>query len=491
MNVFPGLSHHRTKTAECFRSVRSVMGIGFAGFLLAAATFIWAPTTFAADGSVWQLTPYRVQVFVAVAPQPPLSSRLETELCERLALRIEAVVGAPWNASVSTASSELRAVMLKGVADMLPDQIPLPTPEFDKILLVAVTIHHGDIVVTSRDFDVRTRMLSSAVARPVWQLGTLCDAALDAMLSAFAPLARNDHMERRQLIVRPKAFGLPTRDPKLVFIRDGEVFQPIFRYNTREGQLRRAVPVSWSFCTVAKISPEEVRCNVYSGTRSSLVKRGRRRVESLTLRVVPPKGPTKLTLQSRTEPKIVLPGYDVYSHPPGSRITTYVGRTDRQGCLLVPPGKELLRVLLVKNGGNALARLPLVPGLKPQQTAVVINDDQRLRVEGFITGLQEELVDLVTRREILMARVRARIEANKLDNAGELLDELRRLPSRSHFSMRIIREQERRNSNDPTSSRKVDLLLSDTGLLINKHLDPAPIEQLERELRTAKKNREK
>ena len=118
-------------------------------------------------------------------------------------------------------------------------------------------------------------------------------------------------------------------------------------------------------------------------------------------------------------------------------------------------------------------------------TAEIANDDQRLAAEGFIIGLQGELVDAVTRREILMARIRARIEAQEGDEARALLDELRRLPKKSQFAVRLAREKERLASNDPVIQRKIDALVSDTRQLIEKHLETRNAEELERQLRGA------
>ena len=315
------------------------------------------------------------------------------------------MIGPAWNVTVSPAPAALGEAMLHGLAELPSERVPLPSPEVDKILLVAVTPVPGGVTVTARDFDVRTRTLSPAVVRPVWQPGMLGDAALDALLTAFAPLGRIDRWEKDVVFIRAKASGLPLGDRRLAMFREGDVLRPIIRYNDRDGRFRRAAPAQWSFCVVEKVSPEEVKCRVHTGMRAEIATRGRGRVEPLVLRVVPTGGSTLLSLQSRTEPRRPLGGYDVYSYPPGQKTAvTRVGRTDRQGQLLIPPTDVPLRVLLVRSGNEVLARLPIVPGLEPQLTALIANDDQRLAAEGFITGLQEELVDVFARRKILMMR---------------------------------------------------------------------------------------
>ena len=382
--------------------------------------------------------PYQVQVYLAVAPEPSLGPRLQADLSATLAARIEAVIGPAWNVSVSAPPAALGEAMLHGLAELPGDRVPLPAAEVDKVLLVAVTPAPGGLTVAARDFDVRTRTLSPAVVRPVWQPGVLGDAVLDALVTAFAPLGQIDRWEKDVVFIRAKASALPLGDRRLAMFREGDVLRPIVRYNDREGRFRRAAAAQWSFCVVEKVSPEEIKCRVHTGMRGEVVSRGRGRVEPLVLRVVPLGGSTLLAIQSRTEPKRPLAGYDIYSYPPGQKTAvTRVGRTDRQGQLLIPPADAPLRVLLVRSGNEVLARLPMVPGLEPRLTAEISNDDQRLAAEGFITGLQEELVDVFARRKILMMRIRAAIEAKQFDRASELFDELRRLPTGEQFAARV------------------------------------------------------
>ncbi len=463
------------------------------GLVLAVVILFMPSLAGADDQSVWQLLPYDVRILIGFDPCPPITPRLQDELCVSLAERIEATIGAGWNATVAPAPAPLRGALVRDIKGLQADQVPIPTPPPDKVLLMAITCVPGGLEVTARDFDVRTHTLSSPVTRSVSQIGELSDAALDALLTAFAPLARIvsskrkaiDGVRRIEVVLHPKASGLPPRDPNLALFRKDDVFQPIHRYNDREGNLRRAAPVPWTFCTVEKISPLETHCRLHSGVRISLTKRGGR-VEALALRVIPTGGSTMLVLKSRTKPHKPLSGYKVYSRVPGKKAATLLGWTDRRGQLLIPPEEHLLRVLLIKNGREPLARMPMVPGLEPEMTTEIANDDLRLWAEGFIFSLQEELVDIVARRKIYDALIRARIEADKLDLAEKMFEELRKLPTNEQFSLRVIQERERLATNDHVVQRKINLFLDDTNKLIHQHLHPQAIGELERYLRDAK-----
>ena len=460
--------------------------------ILAAIVLLWPLTARAVDQSVWPLTPYQVQVFVAVARQAPMTPRLESALRADLLARIEGVIGPAWNVILSDAPPELRRAMLydlRGVQADVMAKIAAKSPEPDKILLVTATVGPGGILVAARDFDVRTRTLSTVVERPVWQVGSLCDAALDAMLAAFAPLARIDRVEKDVAVLRVKASGLTLRDPNLALFRIGDVFRPIVRYNDRENKFRTATPARWSLCAVEKIAPDEVRCHVHSGMRGEMATKGRGRADLLALRVIPPGGSTTILVQSRVKPKKPLAGYDIYAYPPDKKeAVALVGQTDRRGCLTISSdGAGLMKVLLVKNGSSLLAKLPIVPGLEPQLTAEVPNDDQRLAAEGFINGLQEELIDLVAQQKILVTRIKSRMEAKQFDKASELIEQLRQLPTAQQFSVRVTRESEMLATSDAAVQKKIDKLLGDTREAIRKFLDPRILEQLDSDLLAARK----
>jgi hypothetical protein len=475
----------------------------------AAIALIWSASAASSDGadrSVWPVTPYQVQVYVALAPQPPLTARLEATLIDDLGLRIDATVGSPWNAKVSAAPAPLRRQMLHGIDSLTAGQLPLTSPEPDKILLISVTAADGCMTVSACDFDVRTRTLSPPVSRPVWQTGVLCDAALDAMLTAFAPLARIESVSKdgKELVavMRVKASGLPPRDPRLTFLHRGDVFRPIVRINDRGGVFRSSAPARWSLCAVEQISPEEVRCSVYSGLRGEMAVRGRGRNESLALRVVPPEGDaaTVLTLRSRTDPKKPLAGYDVYAYPAEKKdqrdkgpkdAATLLGQTDRRGCITVLPDKSPIRMLLVKDGDELLARLPMSPGLERHQTAEIADDDLRLEAEGFYRDVQEEFFDQIAREKILMQRIRAKIESKDFDKASELLIELRRLPADEDFLPRIDRDREKFAVKDAAVQKKVNAIADNARQLIGKNIKPDSIRDLEQELREAKEHEEK
>jgi len=356
----------------------------------------------------------------------------------------------------------------------------------DKVCLLVILPAVDGFRVSAREFDVRTQRWSTPSQVTARQVAGLGDACLWAVRRAFAPLARVLSVEDRAVTLRLRAAALGARDPSFAVVRPGQVFLPVLRAEDRKGTLKGLAPVIWTFLSAEKMKGSDVQCTLHSGLRTPLSSRRRGRVQQLALAVIPPEKPSTLVLKARTDDKRLLAGYDVYGHYPGEKSAELLGRTDIRGELRVPPGKSPLRLLLVKHGGQLLARLPVVPGLEPVLTAAVADDDQRLEAEGYLAGFQDELIDLVTSREVLLARARARIEAGDLAAAEALLSELRGLKSRDQFARQLAAQKQKSVSKDPVVQKKIDAMFDETEKLLKQYLDPAVVERLTAEVTKAR-----
>jgi len=441
----------------------------------------------AASGQeLWELTPYRVKVLVAFDSTPEFTDRLQEDLRAELLGRVDVLLGGVWRTEIGTPAPVLALAMLRDLEAVDPERMLPESAEFDKIFLMTVRRDRDGPELAVREFDVRTRLFSAVVVRREWQIGKLRDLAADALWEAFAPLAQIEHVENKQAVLRAKAAALSPGDQRLALVKPGQVFRPVVRYNDRHGNPRRITPVPWTFCHVEEVGDEGVVTRVISGMRSPLSGRRRGRVEPLALAVVPPRRPSALHLQSRFEPKQPLAGFQVYAHPADSKTTVLVGSTDRSGRIDVAPTDSPLRVLIVQSGSQPLARLPIVPGLEPVLTAEVMDDRQRLEAEGFVRGIQEELLDLVARRHVLLAQIRRATEAGQFDRAGTLIEQLQRLPSSSAFARGMAAQRSSLRSSDPVVQAKIDAMFDQTQAMIVEHLDPETVQDVWRQWRAAR-----
>jgi hypothetical protein len=413
---------------------------------------------------------------------PALAADLRSDLSHRLDL----AVGAVWNAEVLPAPAAIGRQMLAGNDAPAVESLPKQIETLDKLTLLTVTASAGGYRVRARELDVRTRTWNTPVVRPVGQAAGLLEACGRAVREAFAPLALIASADRKTALLRLRASRLPADPGALAPVGPGDVFQPVIRKNDHEGRLAGLAAIPFTFFAVEKVSDHGLECAIHSGMRTPMSEKRRGRIEQLAIGIVPPHQPTTLTLQSRGNPRQVLAGYDVYVYSPRSAAGELLGRSDRQGNLLVPPAKEPLRVLLVQSGDQALARLPIVPGRVPQITAPIPDDDQRLAAEGFLNGWQEALVDLVTQREVLLIQARARLGEQRLDEAVKLLEQIRSLKTREVFSRELADAQRKTVSSDPGVQTKIDKLFAETQKLLQQHLDPAAVEKLADAIRAAR-----
>jgi hypothetical protein len=229
-------------------------------------------------------------------------------------------------------------------------------------------------------------------------------------------------------------------------------------------------------------------CEFQSGFRQPFSTRRSSRIQQLALLVKPRLDATTLRLVNRQALDEPLAGYEVYSRGPDEKqVPQLVGRTDWRGELTIERDEdEPIKVLLVRNGQQLLGKLPLVAGEQPLLVAPLRNDELRLEAEGFLLGVQDSLVDLVARREVLATRIRRAIEAGELERADTLLRELRQLDTQEDFARRVQQRKQTLSTVDPQVQQKIDELFAQTRSLLGKYLSQDQVDELTRALEAAK-----
>lgn len=464
---------------------RSPTAAGALGVLL----LLWlacASIAAGAESTVWELTPYRVQVVVAAPLDPAWTARLQSDLIAALSARIDSTFAPLWDATVVACPKGLRGTLLADLESVAVESLPPAWLDFDKLALLVASDDRLGMRVRVRELDLRTRQWGRVVEIPVGQAAKLCDGGLRALRQAFAPLARVETVEKKDVALRLRAGALAPRDQGLTWIAAGSVFQPVIRRNDREGKLRGVLVPPWTFLSVNEVSASEVKCRMYQGIASPLATRKRGRIEQLALHVAPRARPTRIVLRARTAPKGPLPGYDFLEQSLDGKSGQWLGRSDWRGSLLLRPSPQPLRVLLVRHGDETLARLPVVPGLYEELTASLPNDEIRLEVERAITDFQEVLVDLVTRRQLLLVRGRASLKAKKFDQVEAVVRELHTLEQPEQLQLRLDRLKTQKRSNDAAIQRRIDAMLADTQKILQTHASTEAIEELVRQLAAAR-----
>jgi hypothetical protein len=171
--------------------------------------------------------------------------------------------------------------------------------------------------------------------------------------------------------------------------------------------------------------------------------------------------------------------------PPKRTPPVLLGHTDWRGSIEVVQGDYPLRLIYLKNGQQLLARLPIVPGLHTSLVAQVPDDAPRLQAEGFIKGIQGQLVDLEAQRQIIAKRFQMRIDEGKLDKAKELLEELRSLPTRNDLVRQLDQQQNQQIPADPRVQPRIDKLYGGIREALGNYLHPGLVNDLQSQLNAA------
>ena len=437
---------------------------------------------------VWDLLPYRVELWVAVPSGEPWAQPVLNECLQHLQEDVDRWIGPVWNYELRLVEPKIAARLVRGEPwsrEVWPEhwtQVEHP----DKAIVVTLTRDDlGFFHLSAQELDLRSQSWGPKIVRQIGGSHLLAEGLFEAVCEAFCPIARLVSLDLEaktaQLRVRGGGLELPTASLRLNF--PGQVYRIFVRYNDRLGRATRIQDIPFSYLLAEKTEGAVISAKLISAFRSPLSARRRGRVEQLLVATRAYLPATRLVCRDRAEPDRPLRAYWVYRQSVEGKETTLVGTTDDNGSILVPNTGEGLIVLWVKNGQVPLARLPVVPGAEEEVVAHLPRDDERLEAEAFVLGLQEELLDLVTRRQILLTRAEWYLRAGQRDRARQMLEELRSLQTLDDFRRYLLLNRKRLIASDPLAQKRIDQMFSKTEELLRAYLDPQPIETLAAKLR--------
>jgi hypothetical protein len=446
-------------------------------------------SSLAAAQSVWEFTPYQIQAYVTLGSDPRLTPELAEEVARHLVTRTDTLIGPAWFLQAAPTPPELRTLALQLLEPTLPltPDAWLHKLDLDKLVFITITADEASAyAIWAREFDQRLRLWSTPRRFQVPQRERLPAAAFQALLEVFCPLAQVELRSEKEAVLLLRAGALPPRDRGLQLVRNGDIFQPALRFNDRDGLPRKITPIEWTLLTVSSVSEDgtDVTAAVHTGLRSPLSNRRRGRVEQLALLVRPPLAPTQLLLRSRTQTHQPLAGYEIFAYGTDSKATDLLGQTNRDGAIVIPPHPGV-RIVIVKHGGELLAKLPLVPGIQPRLAAYISDDTERLEAEGIVVGFQQAFIDLIARRKLYISRARKAVDDGKFDEARQHLEELKKLGSYAELTQTLRMAKQKVVSTDPRTQAKINKLFSDTQKVVDKFFNDAEIEELTLEINRA------
>jgi hypothetical protein len=475
------------ETNDVIRGNIKVLGVG----LLLAAASIGLQTAAAVEpGKFWDQQPYRIEVTLALDAPGELADRFAAELPAYLERRAVASIGSLWQLHAAIAIGSLQQRALGDIESLTTKDLPKSESDIaggnDKRILLSVRATPWGYELAGREYDSYVDHWGQTLRASTRQGDSVAEQLFALLARVVTPLAQFhlDPANDRQVILLPRGASLP-HVGDFQWAAEGDVFLPIYRRTSREGELvaggSRVVP--WTFLELTKVDPQQATGRIQSGTSRPFAIRQPGRLEQVAIALRADVGDSVVCLRSRTEKDKPLVGYQVFAQNTGEHETQLVGSSDEVGELSVPPGKTTVQLLYIKSGGDLLARVPIVPGAVASIDVPLPDDDLRLQAAARLVALREDLVDLVARRNIFIARVHQQIEDKNYQQARQVLETLDELPTRAQFTQALDREARLHRTKDPQVQREIDKLFAGMQTVVGKFLDSQPIADLHEQLR--------
>jgi hypothetical protein len=288
-------------------------------------------------------------------------------------------------------------------------------------------------------------------------------------------------VDGRSAILRLRAGELLPPDQKAAQFAVGDLAVPFYRQLDRKREVKRVQHIPWTYLKVENIERGRVTSSIVS-TFPGAVMAGKRRLESLAIEIRAWYPQTELKVAPRSNPgnPIAAARVDVVDRLPTAadpvpdRLEL---RTNRDGIITVPAEDiAQIRFAIVNSGQAVLARVPFSPGAQKSLTIETIDDGPRLSVEGEVSLLEADLVELVARRQILGLRAEAAIKAGKGEEAQSLVAQLKALPDQKAFQQRVelVRTagvEAAKAKKDTVAETRIRKLCGNLTEVANTHLD--------------------
>lgn len=425
--------------------------------------------------TAWELRPYQIRVVIAMEPSPS-SPRLEEELRAYLPARATAVVGGAWRLETSAASAELRSQLLSEPTSLKVDGLDEPALSADKVIVLVVRRPRDVEQIYARELDTASGLWNSPVVVDVPQAEALPHAVFQAMLAAFAPLARIEAVEKEGATLRLRAGAIQRRDPALARLADGVVFRPVLILANKSDMPAGPTSVPWTFLVPTETSGSVVKCQLVTGLAGTVIPDFHPLRQRLAVGVSPAQRPTRVKLVSEASGDVALEGYEVVTDQgvkasAAGPQSAMLGRSNREGIVVVPPNPQTLRMLLVRQNNQLLARLPLLPGLDDEVVVPLPDVRSGLAIAAAIEEISDAALDLVARREVLAVRIKAAESGGQSDLTQRLKEQLQKLPSADSLATRLATQQQALQSADKATQLRLQSRLSEVHKLIEKLKD--------------------
>jgi hypothetical protein len=446
----------------------------------------------------WELRPYRILISIGMGKGEHFSSDFSLQLHDSLHRWIEGAFGRYWQPSVEV-NHWLFPQLGSSIEDLDSSGLTarFEATDYDKVMVVILEADGLSYQVTGCEWDSATQTRGPTLGQKIVDRRRIGSVTFELLRELFRPLAQIDLAEGTFAELRSRGGELVGPDSPSFPFAEGDLLTGHFRYLDRDRNVRQIQSIPWTYLVVDQLNRSRMTATIQTSFSNPFAG-SRRRVELVAIREAPGYDATRLMLTPRTNPGKPLVGVRVrvYGELPSEENpdTQYLDLiTDRSGAVTIPVDPhDALRRLIVHSGGAVLSNVPFVPGLQRELTMELPDDSPRLQVEGSLAMVQGDLIDVVSRRIVMLARAVSLARKENFDEADQLIRQVDAQPSVASFESRILAirvpavEQAQQNR-DRAQEKRIRMMCQDLQQLVQKYLDRQRVNEAKAEISELKK----
>ena len=399
--------------------------------------------------------PYRVLVDIGISAPIGQSSLFRQSLQVELDESVQRMFGRMWQTEFQQSQLLIPADVARLQRIQVDEVLPrFPEQDVDKVFFLNIAFNGVYTEVACREYDTRVQELTPIRAARSYDLRAVPSVATVLMRDSFRPVVMfsrsyEDEDGRSMMELQVQAGEIIPPDSSAQQVIEGDVLRPFIRSMERRDptKLRHLQVLPLSYIRIMAVDREVSRGLVEGVFVSHMAVspfggKGRR-LQHIALRQRPTADHSRvrLVLQSRPDKPLIAHrmalayqlGYKDEEDGPQTQLVS-----DRNGEVVIERRENHPTFWIrVYSGASLLARVPYAPGLLPFDTIALPDDSIRLRVEGELQLLQDELIDAIAVREVLIARASRAAEKGDVTQVNDLLKQYSAVPSRDEFVARI------------------------------------------------------
>lgn len=442
---------------------------------------------------------YQVSISLGVDSEAGIPDQDARRMVDQLRGLVTSRIGIWWHCDVRVAPAGEplnRAMLTQRTAESWKSA--LESQSVEKHFSLTLDRSGAEYRLSGIEWDSASQTVTSILDQTTFDRRLVPALAAGLVFELFRPLVSIEKIDESRVELRIRGGEYLPPDLSLTPFAVGDHVTTFLRHLGKTRELKRMQYIPWTTIRMDLVERGYMEGTIISAFKSPLAG-SRRRVEMLGLKVRPMWSQSQVQIIPRGKPQSPMAGYRVEvldrretkEDKVADRITL---RTDRDGRIFLPadPDKPI-RYLIVYSGIAPLAKAPVYPGHVAHLVLEAPDDSPRLTVEAETELLESELVDLVARRAVIMARARGAAKKADWDSVSNLEKQVDALPTLEQFLARIEAlknpavQVAKQNKDRAQESRIVRMCkkITETATL---HLDPLKVKEFHVEIAEEKKS---